>query len=214
MVVLDLYLARHGQSYGNLPINGVEPAHLVPLTERPPGLETGRMEDDWHLTPLGQKQAELLGERLSATQFDAIYCSPLERAHATAKAIAIRQAQPAGLKVSREFLEVYDCGGETPAEWHARGLRAARALRGNHPPGARVLAVAHGGFNTFLLNALLGLPGPEYPFRFRHNNTGLTRIVFHSDDVPQWERVRLCYLNSLHHLSPEVYEETYEKGNF
>jgi len=204
MVVLDLYIARHGQSYGNLPLNGVEPAHHVPLGQRPPGVETGRMEDDWHLTPLGQKQAELLGNRLSTTQFDAIYCSPLERAHATARAITKHQPHSMEPILERDILEIFDCGGETPEEWHARGLRAARALRGNHPPGARVLAVAHGAFNTFLLSALLGLPGPDHLFRFAHNNTGLTRIVYHGGDRPAWDRVKLHYMNRVCHLTPDM----------
>ena len=204
MILLDLYLARHGQSYGNLPLNGVWPAHHVPLEERPPGVETGRMEDDWYLTELGQKQAELLGERLSAIPFDAIICSPLERAHATAKAVQARQPKPIELNIERDVLEIFDCGGETPEEWHGRALRAARALRENHPPGACVLIVAHGAFNGYLLSALLGLPGPTHLFKFWNNNTGLSRILFHDDEHPAWDHVRLCHMNDLSHLPPEL----------
>ena len=40
------------------------------------------------LTDHGQQQARLLGEALSTTNFDAIYASPLKRAHETAKAVA------------------------------------------------------------------------------------------------------------------------------
>jgi len=203
MIVLDLYLTRHGQSYGNLPLNGGE-ATLVPLDQRPPGVETGRIKDDWCLTPLGQQQAVLLGERLSAVPFDAIWCSPLERAHATAKAIVEHQPTPVALKIERELLEIFDYGDETPEEWHQRGLRVARALRGDSPPGARVLVVAHGAFNSFLLCALLGLPGPNFLFRFAHHNTGFSRILFHCKDTPEWDRVRLVHMNNLNHLPPEL----------
>lgn len=203
-MILDLYLVRHGQSYGNVPLNGVQPAHHVPLALRPPGVETGRMEDDWYLTPLGQKQAEALGLHLSGTKFDVIYASPLERAHATARAVAAKQSECIDVQTERGFLEIYDCGTNTPKEWHERGLHMARALRSDHPPGARVLVAAHGGFNNFLLHALLGLPGPAHLFRFRQNNTGLSRIVFYSEDVAGWERVTLCCINDLSHLQPEL----------
>jgi len=204
MIVLDLYLTRHGQSYGNLPLGGAEPAHQVPPAERPPGLETGSMEDDWYLTPLGQQQAEALGNRLSAVPFDQIICSPLERAHATAKYIAKRQPKPIELTIDREVLEIFDCGTNTPEEWHARALRVARSLRENSPTGARVLIVAHGGFNNLLLSALLGLPGPEHFFRFAQHNTGLSRIVYFGEDVPAWKRVYLYHINDLSHLTPEL----------
>ena len=204
MILLDLYLVRHGQSYGNLPLNGVEPAHHVPLKERPPGIETGQMEDDWYLTPLGQQQAKALGERLSALQFDVIICSPLERAHATAKAVQARQPQPIALKIERDVLEIHDCGTGTPEEWHARALRVASALRGDSPPGARILVVAHGAFNGYLLSALLGMPGPTHLFKFWNNNTGLSRILFHSEEHPKWDHVRLCQMNDLSHLKPEM----------
>lgn len=77
MTILDLYLVRHGQSYGQ-------------IKQRPPGCETGLMEDDWRLTPLGQRQAALLGESLAQTPFDMIFCSPMERARATARAVSER----------------------------------------------------------------------------------------------------------------------------
>jgi broad specificity phosphatase PhoE len=145
MIVLDLYLVRHGQSVGNLP--GVDEYGLAP--------------DDWPLTELGKQQAASLGEHLSSIAFDAIWCSPLERAQATAK-------------------------------------------RDNHHPGTRVLVVSHGGFNSRLLHALLGLPGLALKCGFLQNNTGLSRVMIHNDDEPDWARVRLHFMNSTTHLSPEL----------
>jgi len=207
MTVLDLYLVRHGQSYGNIPVNGL-PIEQVPVQERPPGCQTDRMEDDWCLSPLGQQQANALGERLAAIQFDTIYCSPLERARATARAVVKHQPRPVELRVVRDMLEIGDYGEETPEEIHGRALRAARALRGDAPPGARVLVVAHAAFNNRLLTALLGLPGPDHLFRFGQDNTGLSRIIFSSEDVPRFKRVRLYCLNDLSHLTPELHAQT------
>ena len=202
MTVLDLYLTRHGQSWGNVQLDGAD-GYYIPLDKRMPGTETGRMDCDWYLTPLGQQQAELLGERLSAVQFDAIWCSPLERAHATAKAIGARQPKLVELTLERECMELFDYGDHTPEEWRARALRVVCKLRGAHPPGARVLVVAHGAFNDFLLNALFDMPGPAHLFRFFHNNTGLTRVLFHTGDRPNWDRVRLHHMNDLSHLPQE-----------
>ncbi|MCL2446546.1 MAG: histidine phosphatase family protein [Oscillospiraceae bacterium] len=188
MMVLDLYLVRHGQSVGNLP--GVDEYGLAP--------------DDWPLTELGKQQAASLGEHLSSIAFDAIWCSPLERAQATAKAVAVRQPKSIAVKVERDLLEIHACGSSAPEQWHARALRVARALRDNHSPGARVLVVSHGGFNSRLLHALLGLPGLALKCGFLQNNTGLSRVVIHNDDEPDWARVRLHFMNSTTHLSPEL----------
>jgi broad specificity phosphatase PhoE len=188
MIVLDLYLARHGQSVGNLP--GMDERGLAP--------------DDWPLTELGQQQAALLGEHLSSISFDAIWCSPLERAQTTANAVAVRQLKPVAVKIERDLLEIHACGSSDPEQWHARALRVARALRGDHPPGARVLVVSHGGFNSRLLHSLLGLPGLALKCGFLQNNTGLSRVVVHNDDEPDWARVRLHFMNSTAHLLPEL----------
>ena len=203
MNILDLYLARHGQSYGQ----------YNTIDDLPPDCETGRMDFDWRLTPLGQRQAELLGEHLAKVPFDAIFCSPLERARATARAIEERQLRRTDIQIMRDLMEIGDSGDKTIAESHARARRAANALRRDASPGARILVVAHSGFNNLLIGALLGLPTQEDFFRFWQDNTGLTRIVFSSEDVPKWERIRLCCMNSLRHLSPEIYAKTLDIVN-
>jgi broad specificity phosphatase PhoE len=210
-IILDLYLTRHGQSYGQMDLDGVHLGNIAAAL-RPPGCETGLMEDDWRLTPLGQRQAALLGESLAQIPFDAIFCSPLERARSTAGAIAQRQLQTVPLRVLRDLLEVGDYGDETPEETHGRALRAASDIRSQAFTGARVLIVAHGAFNNRLLTALLGLPGPEHLFRFGQDNTGLTRILYASEDVPPRKRVRLYCLNDLSHLPPDVRSQTIKQN--
>jgi broad specificity phosphatase PhoE len=74
-----VYLVRHGESTWN-----------------PTGRYQGRI--DTELSELGQQQAELLGARLSAVKLNAVFSSPLQRAHDTAYAIASRH----GLAVHEE----------------------------------------------------------------------------------------------------------------
>jgi len=207
MIVLDLYLVRHGQSYGQAGIGGVQMNH-IPMAQRPPGCETGLMEDDWRLTPLGQRQAALLGESLAQTPFDMIFCSPLERARATAGAVTERQPRPVSVHIMRDLMEIGDYEPETPEQFHARALRTAAAILEQSPAGARILIAAHASFNNLLLGAFLGVPMQENLFRFGQDNTGLSRIIFASEDVPKWKRVRLYCANDLSHLTPDVREET------
>jgi len=207
MTVLDFYLVRHGQSYGQFLVDGIQLDRL-PASYRPPDCETGLMEDDWRLAPLGRQQAALLGESLAQTPFDIVFCSPLERAQATAQAVIDRQPRPVPVHTMRDLMEIGDYGPETPEQFHARALRAAAAIRGQSPVGARVLTVAHASFNNLLIGAFLGVPMRENLFRFGQDNTGLTRIIFASEDVSQWKRVRLYCMNDLSHLTPDVREET------
>lgn len=207
MTILDFYLVRHGQSYGQFLVDGVELDRL-PASRRPPDCETGLMEDDWRLTPLGRQQAAMLGESLAKTPFDMIFHSPLERARATVQAVLERQAGPVPVHVMRDLMEIGDYEPETPEEFHARALRTAAAIRGQSPVGARVLIAAHASFNNLLIGAFLGVPMRENLFRFGQDNTGLSRIIIASEDVPQWKRVRLYCMNDLSHLTPDVREET------
>ncbi|MDR2687269.1 MAG: histidine phosphatase family protein [Oscillospiraceae bacterium] len=214
MTVLDFYLVRHGHSWGQAGIDGV-PMHRVPMAQRPPGCETGLLEDDWRLTPLGRRQAALLGESLAQTPFDLIFHSPLERARATAQAVLERQPGPVPMFVPRDLMEIGDWGEETPEELHLRAQRVVTVIRERSQEGARVLVAAHAAFNNRLLMALLGLPAPEHLFRFGQDNTGLTRIIFSGEDVPGVpgrKQVRLYCMNDLSHLPAELRAETID-GN-
>jgi broad specificity phosphatase PhoE len=63
--------------------------------------------------------------------------------------------------------------------------------------------VSHGVFNNFLLNALLGLPSPPHTVRFFQHNTGVSRVIFCNENVPDYERVQLQYMNRVDHLPQE-----------
>ena len=84
----EILLVRHGQS---APYREGEPFPLVDGQGDPP------------LSPLGEWQAEQVGERLSGVEIDAIYVTTLQRTHQTAAPLAARlgleprlEAGPAG----------------------------------------------------------------------------------------------------------------------
>ncbi len=217
---LELYLARHGQSQGNVGYEGYEPTE----------------EDLWDpkLTALGQKQADLLGKRFSEIPLDCIMASPYARATATGYAVASQQPETGSrtLELHPLFCE---CGtGDPPGktleeiqinypnvclapgaegferlvyadktnedvERIARGRRMIRYLTNRFQNGERVLVAAHACFNTFLIFAALGLPATP-PFDFSNGNTGLTKILFYEAGSGRYGDTVLVYHNDQSHL--------------
>jgi len=226
-VQLNLYLTRHGQSWGNVRADGDSAPRIAPelLTDSP-------------LTDLGGQQARLLGGRLAGLRFDAIYCSPLYRALQTAHETALRQ--PGGTAPIQLIADLVETGTLPPpdgwdleklrtchpaTEWcaeapafgvqknaegeeteQARLLRAQRViafLRERHHEGENILLCAHGTFNTYLLRAALGLPN-ENGFNFCQENSNLNKIKYYENG-----RVRLSYMNDTTHLAPLMPEITF-----
>ncbi len=226
---LQLYITRHGESYGNLP-----------QSERPwKSTPTPEQEHDPQLTPLGEEQAKALGERLSVRRFNAIFSSPLIRAVATACETASRQ--PGGtipvdllgdlrekgtpwdypgysleqIKEKYSFVRTYHTivpfqeravlDGEDESQRNDSALRRGQDcisfIRERFYSGENVLLVAHGTFNTYLIRAALGL-GNEKGFNFCQENTGLTKVKYFKDGS-----LRLAYMNDTSHLfdvNPEL----------
>ncbi len=199
------YLARHGETEWN-------------RTRRIQG------QTDTPLNRRGQTQASLLGRRLSAAEFSAVYASDLSRAMTTARR-AVGESGPeiAPVPELREFA-YGEWEGLTFAEVQARDPEgfAERMLRQNHryaPPGGenvpqvvdrvrqfhdrvrarhgtgeQVLVVGHSGSLLAFLICLLDMPS-EFLLRFRLNPAGLS-IVRTFDDAAVLE---LC--NDTGHLS-------------
>jgi broad specificity phosphatase PhoE len=168
-VTTTVLLARHGQSDWNAA--GRWQGHADrPLSER------------------GREQARELAARLAEFTLDAIYSSDLERARATAEAVAEAQ----GLEVvTVPALREVDVGswqgltrddarerfpedfrrwqagsvgwrdGETYVEMSERVVGAVRAIAERHP-GGRILVVAHGGPIRAIHAAALGLDVETY----------------------------------------------------
>lgn len=80
---------------------------------------------------------------------------------------------------------------------YARAQRVAGELRELGDSDERIGIVSHGGFGSFLIDALLGLPCVAYQ-RFSQNNTSIARIDFASDGI------RLRFSNRTDHLTGEM----------
>jgi broad specificity phosphatase PhoE len=167
--VTTILLARHGESDWN------RDRRWQGYADRP-------------LTDRGREQARALAERLSDIRLDAIYSSDLERARATAEAVA----RPRGVAVEQvSALREVDVGswsgltreeaeerhpetfgrwlqgsagwtdGETYEEMSDRVLGAIAKIVRQHPEG-RVLVVSHGGPIRAVHAAALGMDVHEY----------------------------------------------------
>jgi len=151
--MLELVLARHGQSHGNV--------------DRSLGPDTD-------LTKLGRQQATQLGNWLIAQgyRFSALYCSPLRRARQTAEIINahlglepvfdadLREAEVAYLDVLPQ--RVGPLWGEPPPpfgmeyeQMRERVARATARILAENEEG-QVLVVAHGGTLGTMLRTILG----------------------------------------------------------
>jgi broad specificity phosphatase PhoE len=151
--MLELILARHGQSHGNL--------------DRDLGPDTC-------LTDLGCQQARRLGSWLAAQgyQFVALYSSPLLRARQTAEIVnahygleialdpGLREADLPYLHALPKRSDPLGCENAPPFALEYEGMRqqvigAANRILGSHSEG-QVLVVAHAGTLGTLLRTILG----------------------------------------------------------
>jgi probable phosphoglycerate mutase len=160
---LRVYLARHGQTDGNLK-----------------GIAQG-----WTDTPLnetGRQHAAMLAERMRGVALDAIYSSTLSRSRQTAEAVAAgRPVQVRSLAGLREvglgrFENVAlddplmkerppsdkrgPDDGETNEQVAARVNDAVATIRDTSTTGT-ILIVGHAGANAYVMRALLGVTAEE-----------------------------------------------------
>jgi broad specificity phosphatase PhoE len=185
--MLELVLARHGQSHGNL--------------DRSLGPDTG-------LTDRGREQARRLGHWLVDQDytFTALYCSTLRRARQTAEILNehfgleiafdfdLREtevpyldklplrAEPLGAEASSSFEPAYE-------QMRERVARATARILAENPSG-QVLVVAHGGSLATMLRCILS----THAMRVRTEQTAVHCL--------RWEdgRWNLQYVNRQEHL--------------
>ena len=201
--MLRLLLCRHGQSTPDLEPRCIEGSGDFPLTD------------------LGRRQGQALAAWLAARyQIDEIVSSPLLRAQEVARLVSAATGAPvrleprlaerssgrlAGLtpdEADRAFpvrhpTPVYHKppGGESYLDQFRRVAEWYFPLAGNPAlDGRTLLAVAHGGTLTCLLNAALGLP-PQSSAGFACADTGLHELHLFPDGG-----VRLVKLNHTAHL--------------
>ena len=174
------------------------------------------------LSELGLRQAAALGDRLAGERLAAVYASPLQRAQATAAAVATPHGLPVlpapgliemdigemeGLTGAElrlrfpEFLAAWTSeragaavmpGGESLDQVQARALAAVQAVLGEHMAGT-IAVVTHNFVLLTLLCHFLGLPLHHFR-RLRAHVASVSRIEFAGD------RHRLVRFNDICHL--------------
>lgn len=184
-IMPKIYIARHGQNRDNA--NGILNGHR-----------------DMPLTELGIRQAYALAEGIqkAGLTFDAVYASPLSRAHKTAEVVCetLRIAPPVVLDsiIERDFgvmsgekaidierLCAPDIiktdtityflspkGAETFPMLLERATRALDQIKAEHPDGS-VLLATHGDFGKMLYASFYGLPWESTLTQFHFGNCEL-----------------------------------------
>ncbi len=198
---MKLYIIRHGETFGNL--NG-----------------DGFSETD--LTPKGERQIALLGERFKSEKIDKFYVSPLVRAVKTANAVR-KYHKNAPIIIDSLLLEKGTApdyiglpdeeikklcpdskinhrtplGDEDDHKSYNRAKEIIEKIEVENDFESTVVIIAHGTFNSFLVLAALDFPFKEN-FNFSHVNTGVTLVQYMKEkDVI---KTKLKFLNDYSHL--------------
>lgn len=155
---------------------------------------------DPELAPAGRAQARHLAEYLTAEPIDAVYSSPLRRAHQTAEplaaakglAIAIVDDLAEADRDSNEYVPIeelkatndprwqamlrgeHSWGEESADEFHHRVVVAVEGLIEANP-GRRIAVCCHGGVINMYLCHVLGLP-PNHALIYP-NYTSIHRVA-------------------------------------
>jgi phosphoserine phosphatase len=175
-------------------------------------------QEDIPLSPVGEKQARLLGERLHDVRIDRAISSPLARAHRTAQ-LALGELRTEMLTTDPGFLEIAHgtWEGLLASEIHARDPELLRSWRESpdtvQMPGGEslqqvftrswralawaceglgpqdtLLVVAHDAVNRVILCHVLGIPFSRL-WTFRQAPTTLN--LLEGDDIDRLDVVRL-----------------------
>jgi probable phosphoglycerate mutase len=172
--------------------------HALPERVGGPGSGSDGARADPGLTELGERQAARLVDALGGT-VDALYCSPLTRARATAAPLARDLGREPvvvdGLAEydaeARYYVPVHEMARHDPAGWQrmldghlpagvdvdAFGERVDAAVEqiiAAHPGRETVVLVAHAGTINVWLRRLLEL---ARPLTFPLDYTGITRVL-------------------------------------
>ena len=198
---MKLYIIRHGETFGNL--NG-----------------DGFSETD--LTPKGERQIVLLGERFKDESIDKFYVSPLVRAVKTANAVREyhketpiiidsllleKGTEPDYIGLPDEEIKKLcpdaiinhrnPLGNENDEKAYNRAKKIIEKIKAENDFESTVVIIAHGTFNSYLVLAALDFPLKEN-FNFSHVNTGVSLVQYlKENDVI---KTKLKFLNDYSHL--------------
>jgi len=208
--MLALWLVRHGQtdfSRENRFCGSIDP----PLSD------------------VGRRMADALGETHGNAKWDAIYCSPSQRAQQTAAPLARRAGVTPSLdeglreisygdwegmkheEAKAKFPDVYAYwaqdtasratpGGETAFMVASRAAPVIERIRNEHPSG-RVLVVSHKATVRILVCALLGMDVRLFRDRIGQPVCALSRF-----EIRPQGTAMLTMLGDVSHLPPELRE--------
>lgn len=175
---LQLYLIRHGESRGNVEIDGDFDKVNPPLTQH------------------GKNQAAALGKRFAGLSEYTLYVSPLDRARETAAAISENMIIDSdllekGVRITDGGFEDFN---ESDAECYERAKRVVEKIKVKHQNHENVIVVAHGMFLNQLIKVALGIPYDL--MRLSVYNASVTKINFCFD-----EPTKLALQNDVSHLN-------------
>ena len=198
---MKLYIIRHGETFGNL--NG-----------------DGFSETD--LTPKGERQIALLGERFKEENIDKFYVSPLVRAVKTANAvreyhknkpiiidslllekgtepdyIGLPDEEIKKLCPDAEINRRLPLGAEDDLKAYNRAKEIIDKIKAENDFESTVVLIAHGTFNSYLVLAALDFPLKEN-FNFSHVNTGVSLVQTIKENGVI--KTKLKFLNDYSHL--------------
>ena len=198
---MRVFIIRHGETLGNL--NG-----------------DGFSETD--LTPKGERQIALLGERFKEESIDKFYVSPLIRAVKTAKAVREyhksvpiiidsllleKGTAPAYIGLSDEEIKKLcpdaeinprsPLGEENDEKAYGRAKKIIEKIKRENDFDSTVVIIAHGTFNSYIVLAALDFPLKEN-FNFSHVNTGVTLVQTIKENGVV--KTKLKFLNDYSHL--------------
>ena len=198
---MKLYIIRHGETFGNL--NG-----------------DGFSETD--LTPKGERQIALLGERFKDYNIDKFYVSPLVRAVKTANAVRMYHKETPIIidslllekGTAPDYIGLTDeeikklcpdaeinhrtpLGEEDDEKAYTRAKGIIEKIKAENDFESTVVVIAHGTFNSYLVLAALDFPLKEN-FNFSHVNTGVSLVQYLKENGVI--KTKLKFLNDYSHL--------------
>ncbi len=230
IIELEVYLARHAESEGNVGHNGKKE---VSFADR----------EDPVLTQKGMRQAELLGKRFKECPLDCIISSGYRRAVATSYEVVKAQCENGAKEI-----EILPILAETGTSFEYKGFsleelkkdypvklaegivtdsllvpsrgmddywnleranRVWKYIRNRFSSGEKILVMAHGSFNTSLFLRALNIP-PQTGFDVAFTNTSVTKFVFFKKGTGDYgDDVKMMYHNETSHLFEDFPEVTF-----
>lgn len=174
------------------------------------------------LTPKGERQIALLGERFKEENIDKFYVSPLVRAVKTANAvrkyhqntpiiidslllekgtdpdyIGLADEEIKKLCPDAEINHRIPLGEENDEKAYNRAKEIIEKIKAENDFEDTVVLIAHGTFNSYLVLAALDFPLKEN-FNFSHVNTGVSLVQTIKENGVI--KTKLKFLNDYSHL--------------